>query len=135
MVTIVNVTLLRPINRILAKRDRLTKGRLREAAAVLMTVDEKVRQYESRLREARAQGYRVMERARMELTREREQRIGEVKAEVTRWILEQKKALSSEAELVRKQLKVDSQARALEISRQILRGQVSGDWSSDNRQS
>src|SRR6266550_7458429 len=81
MVVLLNATLLKPINRILEERDRRTKGRLSEANKILLTVDDKLRNYESQLREARASGYSAMEQERATLSKERERRIGEVKSE------------------------------------------------------
>jgi len=59
MVALLNATLLKPINRILEERERLTKGRLSEAQRTLLIVQEKLLEYERRLREARAEGMRL----------------------------------------------------------------------------
>ncbi len=127
MVALLNGTLLRPINRILEERERRTKGRLSEAQEVLLVVDQKISQYERRLREARAEGYALVEHERMELSRERERKVAQVRAEITRWLFDQKEKLRSEAEAVKGNLKLDARTRALEISRHILRRQISGE--------
>src|SRR5712691_10225874 len=56
MVALLNVTLLKPINRILQTRERRTKGRLTEAQDIMANVSAKMAEYEVRLREARAEG-------------------------------------------------------------------------------
>ena len=124
MVALLNVTLLKPINRILEEREGLTKGRLSEAGRLLAAIEEKLSDYERRLREARAEGYSRMEQARIGLSRERERRLAEVKAHINSWTFEERAKLSMDAEHVRDQLKVDAGARALEIGRQILHRQI-----------
>lgn len=124
MVALLNATLLRPINRILEERDRRTRGRFTEAQETLALVDARIREYERRLREARAEGYALMERQRQELFRKKEVKVGEVKAEITGWLSSQKEQLRDEAEQVRGKLKADARTTALEISRQILRREI-----------
>lgn len=124
MVALLNATLLRPINRILEERDRLTKGRFNEARRTLLTVDEKVREYEARLQEARAQSYALMEQERMTASREREKRVAEVKTEIGRWLADQKEKLHEEAREAKGILQADSRSRALEISKQILQREI-----------
>jgi len=120
MVALLNVTLLKPINRILEERDRRTKGRSNEAMDALGKVSEKLREYESRTREARARGYALMEEERSAASREREQRIAGVKAEVATWLADEKSALQKQQEQAKVTLGAKAQARAKEISGQIL---------------
>ena len=120
MVALLNVTLLKPINRILEERDRRTKGRSNEAMDALGKVSEKLREYESRTREARARGYALMEEERSAASREREQRIAGVKAEVATWLADEKSALQKQQEQAKVTLGAEAQARAKEISGQIL---------------
>ncbi len=124
MVALLNATLLKPINRILEERDRLTKGRFNEARSALLTVDERVREYEARLREARAQSYTLMERERVAASREREQKVVKVKREIGRWLADQKDNLRVEAEKAKRTLKADSRTRAIEISEHILQREI-----------
>lgn len=120
MVALLNVTLLKPINRILEERDRRTKGRSNEAMSALETVSAKLREYESRTREARARGYILMEEERSAASREREQKIAGVKAEVVTWLDDEKSALQKQQEQARVTLGAEAQARAKEITGQIL---------------
>ncbi len=126
MVAILNATLLKPINRILSERERRTKGRFLEASQLAETVDEKLRQYETALREARARGYALAEDERKAASLEREQKLAEVRAEVNAWLGEQKMALNAEQEQVKTKLLSDAQARAAEISVQILQRPLAG---------
>jgi len=120
MVALLNVTLLKPINRILENRDRRTKGRFVEAQTVLESVSEKLLEYESRLREARAEGYALLEEERAAVSREKELKVAEIKVEVATWLLDQKEKLRMDAEQVRAKLEKDAKPMAVEIARQIL---------------
>jgi F-type H+-transporting ATPase subunit b len=126
MVALLNATLLKPINRILEERDRLTKGRLSEAQQALLTVNEKLRSYERRLREARAEGYALLERERAVVSEERQRKLTEVKSEMAHLLLAEREKLKTEGEQVRNKLAVDARGIALEIGRQILGRPVSG---------
>ena len=126
MVALLNATLLKPINRILEERERLTKGRLSEAQKTLLTVDEKLFEYERRLREARAEGYALMERERGIISDEKQRKLTEVKAEIARLLSVERERLKTEGTQVRGRLSVDAKEIALEISRQILGRPIAG---------
>lgn len=126
MVALLNATLLKPINRILEERDRLTKGRLSEAQKTLLTVSEKLSEYERHLREARSEGYALMERERAVLSEERQRKLAEVKSEINRLLSTEKEKLNTEGAEVRSKLAVEARSIAVEIGRQILRRPIAG---------
>lgn len=126
MVAILNATLLKPINRVLQERERLTSGRLSEAQSVLSNVDQKMREYERQLREARSEGYALLEHERAGLTKDREQKLVALRAEMGDLLAGEKEKLAVEAERAKGTLANDSQQLAREISQQILRRPVSG---------
>jgi F-type H+-transporting ATPase subunit b len=125
MVYLLNVTLLKPINRILEERERRTKGRFTEAQALLQTVSERLREFEIGMREARARGYLLLESERTSASRERERKVSEVKLEVTRWLDAEKRQLQADEEEVKARLLKDARVRAWEIGGQILGRAVS----------
>jgi F-type H+-transporting ATPase subunit b len=125
MVTVLNATLLKPINRILEERQKRTSGRLTEAQRTALETEAKWREYERRLREARAEGYSLMERERAGLSRDREQRVGVVKAEIAEWLSQEKVRLKADEEHVKERLTVDARDAAQAISSKILRRSVS----------
>ena len=127
MVAILNATLLKPINRVLQERERLTAGRLTEAQSVLSNVEEKMREYERQLREARSEGYALLESERATLTKSREQKLAELRAEIAALLAEEKEQLAVEAAHARATLDIDSQKLARDISQQILRRPLSGE--------
>lgn len=124
MVALLNVTLLKPINRILENRERRTKGRFAEAESILSSVSEKGLEYESRMRQARAEGYVLLEEERAAVSRERERKVAEIKVEVAGWLHGQKEKLRMDAEQIRGRLEKDAKTMALEIARKILRREV-----------
>jgi F-type H+-transporting ATPase subunit b len=126
MVAVLNATLLKPINRILEERDRLTRGRLTEAQRTLLTVTEKSAEYERRLREARAAGYALMEQERAVVFEERQRKLGEVKSEIAHLVSAEREKLRTEGAQVKVQLAADAKGIALEIGRQILRRPITG---------
>ena len=126
MVAILNATLLKPINRVLQERERLTSGRLTEAQAVLSNVEQKMREYERQLREARSEGYALLEHERSALTRAREQKLAALRAEIGELLSEEKERLAGEALRAQAALAADSQNLAREISQHILRRPVGG---------
>lgn len=126
MVAILNATLLKPINRVLQERERLTSGRLSEAQSVLSNVDQKMLQYERQLREARSEGYALLEHERSALTKDREQKLAALRGEIGALLSEEKEKLAAEAQRAQATLAADSQDLAREISQHILRRPVGG---------
>jgi F-type H+-transporting ATPase subunit b len=126
MVAVLNATLLKPINRILEERDRLTKGRLTEAQRTLLTVSEKLTEYERRMREARAAGYALMEKERALIFEERQRKLGEVKSQIAHLVSTEREKLRTEGAQVKVKLAADARSIALEIGRRILGRPITG---------
>ncbi|MGI9168017.1 MAG: ATP synthase F0 subunit B [Pyrinomonadaceae bacterium] len=120
MVAVLNVTLFKPINRILAERDLQTRGRLEEARLTLREVDKKIKDYERTLREARAEGYKLLEQQRVEALRQREARLSSVKEEVGNFLEAEKRGIAQQADDVRITLASEARRLALQISSRIL---------------
>src|SRR5712692_4377146 len=79
MVYVLNVTLFKPINRILEARDQRTRGRLSEAQKILRDVSEKLSDYERQLRQARGEAYAFTESERGAAMQERQQELNEMR--------------------------------------------------------
>jgi F-type H+-transporting ATPase subunit b len=120
MVALVNVTLLKPINRILEERERRTKGRMGEARETLARIDERMLEYQRRLREARGAGYLLLEEERSAASHNREQLVSVVKAEVVRWQEQEEDNLQTAEGAAKASLVNDAGARAIEIGSRIL---------------
>ena len=120
MVNLLNMTLLKPINRILEERERRRKGRIGEAQRILASVDDKMLRYQGRLREARGSGYILLDEERSAASHERERKVSAVKAEVGRWRDEEKEKLKRDEAQVKATLIEDARERASEIGVRIL---------------
>lgn len=134
MVGLLNITLLRPITRILEERDRRTRGRITEAQGILASVGQKAADYERRMRATRAEGYALLEQQRAAVSREREQRVAEFKTDVNHRLSGEKQKLRSDVEQIRESLARDARTRALEIGHQILGRQIIVDQLPGNEQ-
>lgn len=125
MVFVLNATLFKPINRILAERERRTRGRSGEAQGILKSVEEKLAHYERTLREARAEAYRLMEQERAEAMRERTDKLAATREEIEREVADQKQAIQTQKEEARASLESNARQIALEIGAHILHRPIS----------
>jgi F-type H+-transporting ATPase subunit b len=120
MVAVLNKTLFRPINQILAERETQTEGSMAEARSLINRVREKIREYEQRLREARNDGYQLLEQRKLESLRERQERVLQLKNEISSWVDQQKSELQQEAQSARETLSQNSRELATQIAARIL---------------
>ncbi|HZH34573.1 MAG TPA: ATP synthase F0 subunit B [Pyrinomonadaceae bacterium] len=121
MIWVLNRTLFKPINRVLADREKLTGGRSGEAGDILHQADAKLTEYERALRQARTEGYTVVENTRREALAARQQQIAAVKEETTQLIEGERAALQSQTAQTQNQLQADARVLAERITAQVLR--------------
>lgn len=120
MIYVLNATLFRPVNRILAERERRTRGGTGEAQDILQRVANSMNRYERSLRDARTEGYRLLEQERAKALLERQNQITSLRAEIEATTEEQKSLLRTQSEQARASLEDDARRIASEISSQIL---------------
>jgi F-type H+-transporting ATPase subunit b len=120
MIYVLNATLFRPVNRVLAERERHTRGGTGEAQDILQRVANSMNRYERSLRDARTEGYRLLEQERAKALLERQNQITSLRAEIEASTEEQKRLLRTQSEQARTSLEEDARRIASEISRQIL---------------
>ncbi len=125
MVAVLNRTLYKPINQILAEREDQTRGRLKEAKRLTNTVETKLAQYEQSLRAARTEGYRLLEQERAVVLKERDAKIGTLRTEIGAWTAQQMEEIERQAAEARGFLAGESSKTALEISSRVLRRPIS----------
>ena len=125
MVYVLNATLYKPINKILAAREQRTRGRMTEAEQILHDVNEKISNYERQLRQARAQAYALSESERAVAVQERQKRIDATRKELAGSVAQEKHAIKVQAEQVRASLHDESRRVAREIGARILNRPVS----------
>ena len=121
MVFILNRTLLKPINQILAERERQVEGSIKEAQLMAAETEEKLKQYNATLREARTEGYRLLEKERAAAIREKDEKVRRYRDEMSKTVAAQVEQTRQQEEKVRAEL--ESQAAAIGdlISSQIIR--------------
>lgn len=121
MVFVLNRTLLKPINEILAERERQITGRRIEAARLRSESEEKLRQYNDALHEARVDGYKLLDKERAEGLRQRDEALRRHRDEMARKVAAEVATTRQQEESARREL--DAQAASMSdlISSQILR--------------
>jgi F-type H+-transporting ATPase subunit b len=120
MVFVLNATLFKPINKILAARDQRTRGRLSEADQILHNVNDKMTGYERQLRQARAESYALAESERAAALQERQQKINELRQQLNESTAQEKESIRQQAEVARETLSAESRSIAAEIGSRVL---------------
>ena len=120
MIYLLTKTLFSPINKILAERERRTRGGTGEAHDILQRVTDNVNRYERSLRDARTEGYRLLEQERATALLERQNLLNSLRVEIESSTEEQKNLLRTQTEQARTSLEADSRKIAADISSQIL---------------
>ena len=121
MVFILNRTLLKPINRILAERERQVEGRLQEAQMMAAETEEKLKKYNDALHEARVDGYKLLEKERAEGLKEKDEALRLYREQTSREVAERIENTRRQEESVKKELEAQAGAISSLISTQILR--------------
>jgi F-type H+-transporting ATPase subunit b len=120
MIYVLNATLFRPVNRVLAERERRTRGGTGEAQDILQRVANSMNRYERSLRDARTEGYRLLEQERANALLERQNQLSSLRTEIEASTEEQKRLLRTQSEEARASLEETARSSASDISRQIL---------------
>ena len=121
MIALLNATLFKPINRILAEREQRTRGRSGEAHGILRRVDERLAEYERSLREARAEGYRLLEQQRAVVMTERQNKLSATRSQIESLTNQEKETLRSQSEMARARLEEDARRAANDIASRFVR--------------
>jgi len=125
MVYLLNATLFKPINQILASREKRTRGRLSEAQEIMRSVTEKISDFEASLRQARAESYAFTEAQRTEAMTERQQRVNEMREQLAASSAKEKAAIQQQAAAARETLQSDAVQIAAEIGARVLKRPLS----------
>lgn len=121
MVFILNHTLLKPINRILAEREKQIGGRLNEAQMLSAEAEEKTRQYQAALRDARSEGYRLLEKERAAGLKQKDERVRQHREQLSQKVAKELESIQKQQEKVRAELEQQADSMGVLISSQILR--------------
>ena len=121
MVVVLNRTLLKPINLILAEREKQITGRLREAEALAAESQEKLKKYNDTLREARTTGYKLLEKERADGLKEKEQKLRQSRDELSKNVATQVEQIRRQEQSVKSELEGQAATIGDLISSQVLR--------------
>jgi F-type H+-transporting ATPase subunit b len=124
MVYLLNSTVFKPINNLLAEREKRGSGRFAESGEILKQVDQKLGSYEQSLRAARAEAYQLMETEHAALREEREKTLARMKAELSASTGKQKEELALQANEARTMLQANASQFAERIGARILGRQI-----------
>ena len=120
MVWLLNATLYKPINQILANREKRTRGRMTEAEEISQSVSQKLSEYERSLRQARAAAYALSEAERAEAMKDRQAKLNAMREELAQSIAQEKQTIEQQAASARIALEVESRGIAREIGSRVL---------------
>jgi F-type H+-transporting ATPase subunit b len=121
MVFVLNRTLLKPINQILAEREKQIAGQLSEASAFKSETEEKLKKYNETLHEARTDGYRLVEKERAEALKQKDEKIRVYRDEIKKDVAQQVDATRKQEEAVRAELEAQATSISDLITSRILR--------------
>ena len=121
MVLILNRTLLKPINRILAEREKQVEGRLQEAQALAAETEHKLKTYNDALHAARVDGYKLLERERAEGLKAKDEKVRVQREQVSREVAAQLDNIKRQEQSVKQELEVQAVSISSLISAQVLR--------------
>jgi F0F1-type ATP synthase membrane subunit b/b' len=122
MVFILNRTLLKPINQILAERERQVTGARLEAEKMAAETEEKLRKYNDALHEARVDGYRLLDKERSEGLKQREEKVRQSREQLSKEVAAQIDTTRQQEEAAKRELEAQAASMGDLISSQILRG-------------
>lgn len=121
MVVVLNRTLLKPINQILAEREKQIASRVTEAQALAAETDEKLKKYNDTLREARSDGYRLLEKERAEGLKVKEEKLRQYREQMSKEVSAQVEATRKQEQSVKGELEGQAAEMGNLITSQILR--------------
>jgi F-type H+-transporting ATPase subunit b len=121
MIWILNRTFFKPINRVIASREKFRGGRNLEAEEILSSVAEKQQKYDSEIRETRGEGYSLAEKERSEAIAIRQQRLAAAKTESTSVLEIGKRELEQQTAAARATIESEAEQLADRITAGILK--------------
>ncbi len=120
MIWLLNRTFFRPINRVIAAREKNKGGRFSEAEQILRAAEEKNSHYQTALLDARSKSYELIERERNAALSRRQAEIEVVKTETEQTVAGEKAELTRQAAEARTVIARDAGQMAEKISSSIL---------------
>ncbi len=120
MIWLLNRTLFKPINRVIATREMNKGGHSSEAEAILNEVTEKESLYEREMLAARSAGYSLIEKEHKELVAERNRHLAEAKAATVEQLSRDKAEVQKQVADARSTISTEADKMADKIAANIL---------------
>lgn len=121
MVFIVNRTLLGPINRILAEREKQIANRRSEAEALSAETDQKLKKYNDALHAARTEGYKLLEKERADALKEKDEKVRLYREHASNQVAAELDNIKRQEQSVKQELETQAASISSLISAQVLR--------------
>jgi F0F1-type ATP synthase membrane subunit b/b' len=115
---------LKPLEKVLSERYRLTEGARKAAEESLRNADSKVADYENKLADARAEIYREQTELMRRLHEEQAAQVSAARADSEARVSEAKASIAAEAKQAREGLEAQSEMLAAQIAEAILGGKA-----------
>jgi F-type H+-transporting ATPase subunit b len=120
MVAVLNLTLLKPINKILEDRDKYILGKVDEAKTILQTTEQKIGEYHEAIHEARTEGYHLIEKVRSQAVKEKDEKVRTFREQTSRETTAGIEATHQQEQMVKKELEIQAETLGSMITAQIL---------------
>ncbi len=121
MVFIVNRTLLGPINRILAEREKQIANRRSEAEALSAETEQKLKKYNDALHAARTEGYKLLEKERADALKEKDEKVRLYREQASNQVAAELDNIKRQEQSVKQELETQAASISSLISAQVLR--------------
>lgn len=121
MIYVLNRTLYKPLNRVIASRESSKGGRSSEAADILKDVESKESNYTREMLDTRSKGYELIEKEQKQAVAEREAKLASAKAEVADRFNAGRSELESQSTAAKDAISSEAQKIADSIAANILK--------------
>lgn len=121
MIWVLNRTFFRPINNVIASREKFKGGRNVEADEILGTVSEKQSRYTAEMLEARTKGYQIVENERTQAIEAKTGIVESARVETAQTFEAEREALTAQTEAARAAVAREAEVMADRISANILK--------------
>ena len=121
MVFILNRTLLKPINQILAEREKQLADRLKDAQMLEADREQKLKKYNDALRAARVDGYKLLEKERIEGLKAKDEQVKLSREQTAREVSVQLENIKRQEQSVKQELESQATSISSLITAQVLR--------------
>ena len=121
MIWILNRTFFKPINKVIASREKQKAGPGGEADSIMRDVLEKEAKLNQAMLGARSEGYNLIEKERAAAVELRSRKLADAKAEVSAKLAAEKQELEQQADAARTALAAEAEVMAEKISTTVLK--------------